>query len=397
MQSVLGFSLYETLDKKTILSIGAVNAVIYHFENSKLFHIDKKSAEKILQHKCNLPEGISAVIGNEYSFQKLQLSGEETFELFKVCVDMTDLCNYHCTNCFHKSLSTHQFLNDRVIEAINQIPNAHSIDLCLLGGEPLLYDTKKLMILLNFWTEKFKSVTIFTNGSRIDEQWIDEFKKYSNIKIRITFYSTKSFQHDEYTGVKGAYDKTLLLVKKLIDDNIFVKLNVVLTTEEADFYKNNPNEIKELGCPVFIDIRRPAISCNYSDEDIQLIEERKNQSSEKYKPLMKSNYNDVKRHLIYHSCYFGKIFIGLSGDIYRCIWNQNEKSLNICDIDWESGDLGSDLNWKEPIHNKYSQCNLCEFAVLCFDCTALNSASEQTNLGKPFLCKYNPLKGTYNV
>jgi len=111
----------------------------------------------------------------------------------------TELCNFKCSYCFQEEDQHTQGLGikydyDAIANSLNNIWNGphHGSDVCLHGGECTMIGhdefEKLCKLIYNLpWREgKVKgSVSIVTNGSLIDDRYVEIFKKY-NVHVGIS-------------------------------------------------------------------------------------------------------------------------------------------------------------------------------------------------------------------
>lgn len=389
--------LYQSSDKKNILSFGPINAVLYNTTTQTLLHIPQKMAQYILDKSIDrLPKRVlEMLIPDSLNFIALNPDRKTGKLIQRICLDMTDKCNFKCKNCFHKDVHEGSTVGDSVTRWIDSIPNKENIELCLLGGEPFLVPRSRLKELICKWEKHFNKLTIYTNGSLVDADWI-EFLKGRNVRLRLTFYSLTHDTHDFYTGIPGAYESTKNLVKALKAQAIELKLNLIFNKSDANKFQNEDNWIKESCANTFLDIRRPSSPKHLSRSDCQLIKDKLEFNPSNYRPLTALSYENILQNISYHPCYCGKLFIAINGDVYRCIWDQCNIITNIKDVNLKKS-LAKQFKWDIPIHERYSTCSICEFSFLCFDCPVANDIPINNNtVDKPYFCRYLPQEGKYD-
>ena len=74
-----------------------------------------------------------------------------------------------------------------------------------IGGEPLVLGNK-LKDMITYASDKFESIEVFTNGTLINDEWVQFFDNY-NIKVALSVYSYIDSEHEKVTKVKGSYNK----------------------------------------------------------------------------------------------------------------------------------------------------------------------------------------------
>lgn len=157
--------------------------------------------------------------------QRVPLSGN---------IDLTHRCNLRCVHCYigeqaqvrqnrDKELSTNQWQ-----KIIDEITEAGTLFLLITGGEPLLrkdfgeiYRHAKMNGLL---------VTVFTNGTLIDDTILDLFSELPPRAVEITLYGASRQTYERITGIKGSYNKCIHAIENLKKRQIYVRLKTMLMT-----------------------------------------------------------------------------------------------------------------------------------------------------------------------
>lgn len=182
----------------------------------------------------NTRENITSRRVSDYLAQKaiqlnLPLSG--TFELSPVC-------NFSCKMCYVRKTTKEVQESPRSILTLDdwhriahEAKKAGTLYLLLTGGEPLLWP--------DFWTlyeeliDMGFLVSVNTNGSLIDAEAIERFKKRPPQKINITLYGANDDTYMRLCGAKQVFSKVDAAIRSLIDNRITVKINCSLTPENA--------------------------------------------------------------------------------------------------------------------------------------------------------------------
>jgi uncharacterized protein len=158
---------------------------------------------------------------------------------------ITRNCNCKCSYCYQKGKSTtisstgNQAINKNQISSIisyaKQISDENELNVIFFGGEPLL-EFKLIRQLidsfrLNFSYIKNLKFIFITNGTLIDNDFLNIFKEHDDLAlVQITFDGLKH-THDNIRQLKngkGTYDLILGKLSKLVQvaDNIKVRINV---------------------------------------------------------------------------------------------------------------------------------------------------------------------------
>lgn len=157
----------------------------------------------------------------------------------RICV--TDKCNFNCTYCGsggEGKLSDGYSLSYE--ERISIISKLHEIGIDsyrITGGEPLLYPElyKLLDDLQNH--ESLNKITIVTNGSLINDKFVNYIKKS---KIKSVTISLDALDKETFRKVTriDSYEKVINNIIRLKQERINVKINSVATKQnEKEIYK----------------------------------------------------------------------------------------------------------------------------------------------------------------
>lgn len=93
---------------------------------------------------------------------------------YKINLHILETCNFKCRQCFSK-FGTEKLLPVKDWEKIvdNCIAGADVAEFNIAGGEPMLYPG--LMELVQYIRDKGVKVSLITNGSMMDEEWIKNY------------------------------------------------------------------------------------------------------------------------------------------------------------------------------------------------------------------------------
>ena len=138
-----------------------------------------------------------------------------------VTLDLTHKCNLRCSFCYYhgeeRPFPNLSETNGATIPAEflikNLVERVTTKEYYITGGEPFLYP--ELEILLRFLKKKQKRVILSTNGTLLDEDWINKIIEENLIHVlQISLHGPEDL-HNEITGVNGAFKKTIKNVSAL--------------------------------------------------------------------------------------------------------------------------------------------------------------------------------------
>lgn len=147
--------------------------------------------------------------------------------------EISPICNLSCKMCYVRMspdqvrrhgglIKTEQWLE--WIEAADQLGVLFPL---ITGGEPLLHPDFKT-IYLEMYTRGMQ-IAVNTNGTLLNEEWIDFFKKYRPVRLNITIYGASEEAYGKLCGNTNSWGKVEEAVRMLKEADIPVKLNSTLT------------------------------------------------------------------------------------------------------------------------------------------------------------------------
>ena len=148
-------------------------------------------------------------------------------------IQLTNRCNLRCCHCYINDSESikkpsRRIPSKRLVSIIDEIAAAGCLYLTLTGGEPLsVPDFSTFYIRAK---KKGMLVSVFTNGTLLNDQHITLFKTYRPHYIDITLYGASREVYESITGIPGSYDLCIHAVRLLLKNNINVRLKTTLMT-----------------------------------------------------------------------------------------------------------------------------------------------------------------------
>lgn len=146
-------------------------------------------------------------------------------------IAMTNRCNLRCVHCYlgdeRSPASAFGELDTTFwLSVVDQVAEAGCLNLLITGGEPFLrpdfaevYTHAKRRGLL---------VTVFTNGTRLDDALLRLFNELPPWFVEISLYGATRETYDRVTTVPGAFERCLAGVDALVGAGIRVGLKTVI-------------------------------------------------------------------------------------------------------------------------------------------------------------------------
>ncbi|MDY6367575.1 MAG: radical SAM protein [Clostridia bacterium] len=145
--------------------------------------------------------------------------------MFSLFFELTYRCNLKCVHCYNPKNTPNVELDYELCKkAIDDAYDAGCFKVAFSGGESTLHT--KFYEIVQYARKKRMSVEIFTNGQLIanNESLYNKILKLYPYRICVSLYSTDKEMHEKVTDVKGSFDKTFDLIKKLRNDNVNVQI-----------------------------------------------------------------------------------------------------------------------------------------------------------------------------
>jgi len=168
---------------------------------------------------CLQPDALHAHMARKLGTGRVPLHG--TFEL-------TWRCNFACRHCYLQGCrpGPAELGTAQVLSLLDQVAQAGCLYLTLTGGEPLcrpdFEDILAHAVHLGF------AVTVFTNGSRIDERTADFMAAHPPRRVEISLYGDGRESYAAVTGAGCNFDRALAGLDRLLARGVAVRLKALL-------------------------------------------------------------------------------------------------------------------------------------------------------------------------
>ena len=202
--------------------------------------------------------------------------GRAIVERVPVCggLDLTYRCNFRCRHCYVGHLTGQrrseaaELTTAQILDLLEQAAGAGCLLLLLSGGEPLLrhdfpdiyVGAKRLGMI----------VTVFTNGSLIDERHLDLFEHYPPHEVEVSVYGASEPTYARVTGVPGAYSRVGQALDGLLDRGIPVSIKSMILRDNA----HEITALRDLAGALGVDFRVDPLVVPRLDGDPAPLEQR---------------------------------------------------------------------------------------------------------------------------
>ena len=332
--------------------------------------VDSLVSEEILRKENILEEkkgGIELVFSNNILPQ---------YQLYRAQFELTFRCNEKCKYCYcivdkgRKELST-----EEIKSVLDQLKELGVFEVTFTGGDPFV--RKDTFEILEYAYDLGFLINIFTNGIALSDNDIFRLKRVHPRSIHFSIYSHIPERHDEFTGVKGSFEKTVDVIKKCVLLSIPVNIKTCATSFNREDVDGIMNLAKDLNTTVQV-----SLSVNAkNDGDKQPLELRMT-SVQEYAEVMRrlnnhimincSNALEISRKTVKNNiCGAGSNSININpyGDVFPCnallMKCGNIRESAILDI-WEKSEVIQTI--RSFTMEKVKGCQGCEHIVSCNFC-----------------------------
>lgn len=326
---------------------------------------------------------------------------------------VTNKCNLNCSFCSRNAKNTNElfmdpeFIGEQIGEAIKWAP-LQTINLS--GGEPFMHP--QIEKILDIITSFGLDVRINTNGLLLNDKVMNLINKYNVKMFTISLDSADSNLHDEIRGLKGAFDKTVENIKKLVDNGCKVFVKATVTEENVDTIFDLMKFVEKLGVYGFsysrtIPIGRATDKKDNNEKFINRYFEMGRKTSE-YAMTSKLEFliDDPLRHKfdkriakyfetnpdlskVWGGCTAGCnfLYVLLNKDVLACTaitepcGNLNNNTLEEI---WHNSKQVEELRTRDNLKGK---CGKCKRKYICGGCRAYAYATTGDILGEDLFCR----------
>ena len=146
-------------------------------------------------------------------------------------MDLTSGCNLKCRHCYisaNDSVASESIPEDTALRIIDEAVAAGCLFFLMTGGEPLMHPA--FGRIYSHAKQAGLIVTVFTNGTLIDENIIALFSEYPPLGVELSVYGATAQTHDAITGVAGSFVDMMSGLEMLKKAGIKVDLKTMLMT-----------------------------------------------------------------------------------------------------------------------------------------------------------------------
>jgi radical SAM protein with 4Fe4S-binding SPASM domain len=328
----------------------------------------------------------------------------------QVSIEVTRRCPLECLHCYNNlpmgdmEAKQRELTKEEHFKMLDELVEMGCFWLLYTGGE--IFARKDFLEIYTYAKKKGFLVTLFTNGTIINEQIADYLVEWPPFAIEITLYGRTRETYEALTAVPGSYDRCLRGIKLLKERGLPLTLKTVATSiNKHEVVAMRRFAEEDLGVEFRMDgLITPRIDCSQSPlavrltpEDVVALDMATPRCKSEYLVLAQREIKDSRSlpptDTVYHcGGGVGGFAINAYGEIGICTISQQETfSIRADGVKavWE----GSLLELRNRKRTRLTKCVTCRLHSLCSMCPA-NGEMENGDKESPveFLCQVAHLR-----
>jgi radical SAM protein with 4Fe4S-binding SPASM domain len=306
----------------------------------------------------------------------------------EVSIEVTRRCPLACQHCYNNlpmsdNAARMQELNfDEHCRLLDELLAAGCLWVLYTGGE--IFARKDFLEIYTEAKRRGFLVTLFTNGTLINERIADYLAGWRPFAIEITLYGASRETYEALTQVPGSYDRCMRGVRLLLERNLPLKLKTVPTTiNRHEVFQMKTMAEREFGVEFKFDpLINPRIDCSQSPLAVRLTPEQAvaldfsdAQRKEDYRKLaardlatpVETGYRRKQKYSCgggFHGC-----AIDPYGQMSICVIS-HQQGYDIRKGSFREGWEGPLRQIREQMRTRPTICDRCQIQSLCSMCPA---------------------------
>lgn len=172
-------------------------------------------------------------------------------------LELTYRCNNRCIHCFcnlpanDAAAKGRELTTAEVKSLLDDLAAMGTLWLLITGGEPLLREDFE-EIYLHAKARGF-IVTLFTNGTLLDERTMALLKRFRPFVMEITLYGATKEVYEKVTGVAGSFERCMRGIRQVVEAGLQLKLKSMAIRANQHEIADMERLSRELGCEFHFD------------------------------------------------------------------------------------------------------------------------------------------------
>jgi radical SAM protein with 4Fe4S-binding SPASM domain len=328
----------------------------------------------------------------------------------QVSIEVTRRCPLECQHCYNnlpmgdQDARSREMTTEEHFHMLDELVEMGCFWLLYTGGE--IFARKDFLEIYTYAKKKGFLITLFTNGTLINEKIADYLVEWPPFAIEITLYGRTKETYEELTQIPGSYERCLRGIKLLRERGLPLKLKTVATSvNKHEVFAMKQFAEEELGVEFKFDGQiNPRIDCSQSPLAVRLTPEEV-VALDMHSPKAASEYRKLAQHDLENPPSPAH-----NTDVYACGGGMNSFAINaygemgICVISQQETfgirESGLKPAWEYSLREvrsrkrtQVTKCIDCRIKALCGMCPA-NGEMENGDRESPvaFLCNVAHLR-----
>lgn len=328
----------------------------------------------------------------------------------QVSIEVTRRCPLECLHCYNNlpmgdmDAKRRELSKEEHFRMLDELVEMGCFWILYTGGE--IFARKDFLEIYTYAKKKGFLITLFTNGTIINEQIADYLAEWPPFAIEITLYGRTRETYEALTAIPGSYDRCMRGIKLLKERRLPLKLKTVATSiNKHEVVAMRQFAEEELGVDFKMDGQiNPRIDCSQSPlavrltpEEVVALDMSVPKGASEYRKLvgreLESASNPSLDETLY-SCGGGisGFAVNAYGELGICVISQQEtfsiREVGVRQV-WEGALLGLRMRKR----TRLTKCTQCRIQSLCGMCPA-NGELENGDRESPveFLCQVAHLR-----
>ena len=328
----------------------------------------------------------------------------------QVSIEVTRRCPLECLHCYNNlpmgdlEAKNREMTKEEHFRVLDELVEMGCFWLLYTGGE--IFARKDFLEIYTYAKKKGFLITLFTNGTIINEQIADYLAEWPPFAIEITLYGRTRETYEALTMIPGSYDRCLRGINLLKERGLPLTLKTVATSiNKHEVMAMRRFAEEELGVEFKADGQiNPRIDCSQSPLAVRLTPEEV-VALDMATPKGRSEYLALVKRAVERPPSFSQI-----DTVYHCGGGATAFALNpygevgICVISqqdlFSARDAGVKTVWENSLlslrnrkRTRITKCIECSIQPICGMCPA-NGEMENGDKESPveFLCQIAHLR-----
>jgi len=305
----------------------------------------------------------------------------------EVAIEVTRRCPLECLHCFNNlpmgdlPARNRELSTEEHFRLLDELAEMGTFWLLYSGGE--IFARKDFLEIYSYAKKKGFLITLFTNGTLINEKIADYLAEWPPFAIEITLYGRTKETYEALTGIPGSYDRCMRGIDNLVRRKLPLKLKTVATTiNKHEVFAMKRFTEEDLGLEFKFDgLMNPRLDCSQSPlavrlspEEVVALDMHAPQNRIEYRRLAERDLAGpppLEEHDNVYFCGGGMNSFAINpyGEMSICVLSQQD-TFNIREggvrAGWEEF-LG---RVREKKRARPTKCKSCKIQGLCSMCAA---------------------------